>query len=139
MTRAKQNLTIHVNSNFLDEFSTEDQERIEDEETYLPPNEIAMHLSYKDVWLDYFINKQHLIANLSSGDVLNLSGDECLNSKGQSVLKFSQQFVKKIATIKDKNYELKGAKVNFIVYWLKDGSKQEVRIILPEVFFERMK
>jgi ATP-dependent DNA helicase RecQ len=78
-----------------------------------------------------------LISRFTSGDVLTLNGDECLNSKGQSVVKFSQQFVRQIETMKEKKYELKSAKVNFIVYWLKEGAEQEVKIILPEIHFER--
>ena len=137
MTRAKQNLTIHLNSNFLDNLTAEDLERVEDKEIYLPPNEIAMHLTFKDVWLDYFINKQHLVSQFTSGDALILNEYECLNSKGQSVLKFSQQFVRQIEIMKERNYELKSAKVNYVVYWLKEGAEQEVKIILPELYFER--
>jgi ATP-dependent DNA helicase RecQ len=137
MTRAKQSLTIHLNSNILNNITAENIESVEDREIYLPPNELVMHLTYKDVWLDYFINKQHLISRFTSGDVLTLNGDECLNSKGQSVVKFSQQFVRQIETMKEKKYELKSAKVNFIVYWLKEGAEQEVKIILPEIHFER--
>ena len=137
MTRAKKNLTIHSNSNCLENFSTTNLLRVEDREIYLPPNELAMHLTYKDVWLDYFINKQYLISQFTSGDVLTLKGEECLNSKGQSIAKFSMQFVNKIKSMKLKNYELKSAKVNFIVYWMKEGSEQEVKIILPEILFEK--
>jgi ATP-dependent DNA helicase RecQ len=137
MTRAKQNLTVHLNSNFLDNLTAENLERIDDSATYLPPNEMAMHLSFKDVWLDYFINKQHLIAQLISGDALMVKGDECLNNQGQSVLKFSLQFVKYLKMLKEKNYHLKSAKVNFIVYWLKEGAEQEIKIILPELYFEK--
>ncbi len=138
MTRAKQNLTIHLNSNYLDNLKAENLERVDDREIYLPPNDMLMHLTFKDVWLDYFINKQYLVSQLTSDDPLTLNGDECLNSKGQSVLKFSQQFVRQIETMKERNYELKSAKVNFIVYWLKEGAEQEVKIILPELHFERM-
>ncbi|MBL7859253.1 MAG: ATP-dependent helicase [Cyclobacteriaceae bacterium] len=60
MTRAKRNLTIHSNGNYLDNISAENLERIDDKGTYLPPGELAMHLSLKDVWLDYFITRQHL-------------------------------------------------------------------------------
>ncbi|PWT71235.1 MAG: RecQ family ATP-dependent DNA helicase [Bacteroidetes bacterium] len=137
MTRAKQNLTLHVNSGYFDNFSVENLERIENGEIHLPPNEMALHLTYKDVWLDYFMNKQSLISQFISGDVVTLNGNECFNSKGQSVLKFSQQFIKQIERIKEKNYELKRAKVNFVVYWLKEGTEQEVKIILPEIYFER--
>jgi ATP-dependent DNA helicase RecQ len=138
MTRAKQNLTIHLNTNFLDNITADNLERIEDREIYLPPNELAIHLTYSDVWLDYFINKQHLVSQFVSGDEFRLNGNECMNSKGQSVLKFSMQFVNQIEAMKRKSYELKSAKVNFIVYWLKEGVEQEVKIILPELYFSKI-
>lgn len=137
MTRAKTNLTIHLNSNFLDNLTADNLERIENRETHLQPNELAMHLSLKDVWLDYFITRQYLVSQLKSGDSLTVKDDECLDSKGKSVLKFSKQFVEQIENMKAKNYVLKNAKVNFIVYWKKEGSEQEVKIILPELYFER--
>lgn len=137
MTRAKQHLTIHLNSNFLDNLTAENLERVEDGEIYLPPNEIVMHLTYKDVWLDYFIHRQYWVSQLTCGDALTVNGAECLNSSGQSVLKFSQSFVNQVEAMKSRNYELKSAKVNFIVYWLKEGTEKEVKIILPELYFER--
>lgn len=137
MTRAKQNLTIHLNSSFLDNLSTENLERIEDSEIYSPPKELAMHLTYKDVWLDYFLHKQHLISRLSCGDSLTFKDDECLNSNGQSILKFSKHFLGKIESLKEKNYMLKSVKVNFILHWMKEGSEQEMKIILPELLFEK--
>ena len=137
MTRAKQNLTVHLNSNYLDNIIVENLERVEEREIYSPPNELAVHLTHKDVWLDYFINKQQLVSQFVSGDTLTLNGEECLNSKGQSVLKFSRQFVGQIENMKERNYELKSAKVNFIVYWLKEGTEQEVKIILPVLYFEK--
>ncbi|MBS1571275.1 MAG: ATP-dependent helicase, partial [Bacteroidetes bacterium] len=137
MTRAKTNLTIHLNSNFLDNFTADNLERIENKEIHLQPNELAMHLSLKDVWLDYFITRQNLISDLKSGDTLTINGDECLDTKGKSVLKFSKLFVGQIESMKAKNYELKSAKVNFIVYWKKENAEQEVKIILPELYFER--
>jgi ATP-dependent DNA helicase RecQ len=139
MTRAKCNLTIHLNGNLLDNITVENLERVEDREEHLPPQLLAMHLTYKDVWLDYFINRQHLISQLTSGDALTINGDECTNSKGQSVLKFSRQFLTTIETQKQKGYHLKQAKVNFIVYWKKEDAKQESKIILPELYFERMR
>lgn len=137
MTRAKRNLTIHLSSNFLDNITTENLERVEDREIYLPPNELVMHLTYKDVWLDYFLNKQHLVSQLVSGDKLTVNGDECLNAQGLSVLKFSMHFVRQIESMKERNYKLKGAKANFILYWQKEGTEQEVKIIIPELYFER--
>ena len=137
LTRAKQNLTVHLNSNYLHNILVDNLERIEDRGVHLPPNELVMHLTFKDVWLDYFIYRQHLIAQLVSGDVLYLNGDECLNSNGQVVLKFSQQFKRTIQEMVEKNYILKSAKVNFVVYWQKEGAEKEIQIILPELYFER--
>lgn len=137
MTRAKTNLTIHLNSNFLDNLTADNLDRFENNETHLQPNELAMHLSLKDVWLDYFISRQSLISQLKSGDILTINGNECLDDNGNSVLKFSKQFNEKIESMKAKNYKLKRAKVNFIVYWKKEDTEQEVKIILPELYFER--
>ena len=137
MTRAKTNLTIHLNSNFLDNLIADNLDRIENKETHSQPNELVMHLSLKDVWLDYFISRKHLIDQLKSGDSLTVKDDECLDEKGKSVLKFSKQFVVKIESMKVNNYVLKSAKVNFIVYWKKEDSEQETKIILPELYFAR--
>jgi ATP-dependent DNA helicase RecQ len=138
MTRAKQNLTIHLNSNFLDNLHAENLERVDDRTSYSASTEIAMNLMYGDVWLDYFINRQYLVSQLTSGDLLTWNGSECLNSKGQPVLKFSKQFNEKVEDLKKRNFALKSARVNFIVYWLKEGTAQEVRVILPEVYFEKL-
>jgi len=138
MTRAKRNLAIHLNGNYLDDINAENLERIEDMAFHLPPNVLAMHLTFKDVWLDYFINRQYLVSQLVSGDVLNIIGDECTNSKGQSILKFSKNYLNTIESVKQKGYFLKNAKVNFIVYWKKEGSEQESKIILPELHFEKL-
>ena len=40
--------------------------------------------------------------------------------------------------MKQKNYKPKTAKVKFIVYWQKENTDQEIRIILPEIYFERI-
>jgi ATP-dependent DNA helicase RecQ len=136
ITRAKRNLNIHLNADYLNHLAVENLEQINDFEIYSAPDKIAVHATFKDIWLDYFINKQHLISQLMSGDKLFVNGDECLNSNGQSVLKFSRRFIEKIEEMKSKQYELKSANVNFILYWLKEGASEEIKIILPELYFE---
>jgi ATP-dependent DNA helicase RecQ len=96
-----------------------------------------LHLSFKDVWLDYFITRQHLVSQLKSGDTLTITGNECTTANGQSILKFSKQFLNIIETQKQKGYHLQHAKVNFIVYWKKEDAEHESKIILPELYFER--
>ncbi len=137
MTRAKQNLTIHLNGNYLDNITVENLERNEDREIYQPPHEIVIHLTHTDVNLGYFEFIQHRIKHLLSGDTLVVKEDGCANLKGDLVVKFSKNYRETIETQKRKGYELKSAKVNFIVYWLKEETQQEVKIILPELTYER--
>ncbi len=137
MTRARNNLTIHINSDFLSRINAEDLIRINNMEAYEPPDELTIHCSFRDVWLDYFISKQNMISQLVSGEELKINGYECTNSGGKSILKFSQQFINQIDNLKEINYGLLSAKVNFIVYWLKEETKKEIKIILPEVHFKK--
>ena len=137
MTRAKQNLTVHLNSNFLDNISAENLERIEDSVTYLPPEELVMNLNHKDVNLGYFEYVQHRLKNILPGDSLFVVGDGCTNSNGDLVLKFAKKLIENIEIRKQNGYELKSVKVNFIVYWRKDGAEDEVKIVLPELYFEK--
>lgn len=136
MTRAKTNLTIHLNGSYFDNINAEQLEILENKDEHLAPDELVMHLSLKDIWLDYFITRQQIVSQLTSGDMLTINGDECLTSKGHSVLKFSKRFLAIIEAQKQKGYRLKKAKVNFIVHWRKEDTGQEVKIILPELFFE---
>jgi len=136
MTRAKRNLNIHLNENYFNYLVAENLEQKDDFEIYAAPDKIAVHATFKDIWLDYFINKQILISQLVCGEMLKINGDECLNSNGQSVLKFSKRFIEKIEEMKSKHYELKSVKVNFILFWFREETSQEIKIILPELYFE---
>ena len=137
MTRAKQNLIIHLNGNYLDNIVADNLLRAEDRETYLPPSLLAMHLTHRDLNLGYFESIQHKLTALTSGDALSTNTDGCMNTKGELVLKYSKQFLAKIADVQRKGYQLKEAKVNFIIYWKKQDEEQEIKIILPELYFER--
>lgn len=137
MTRAKHNLTIHLNTGFLENLKVENLEKITNTEIYLPPKGLTKHLSLKEVWLDFFIYKQNQVSQLVSGDLLTVHGYECRNARGQTVLKFSNRFISEIVKQKENNYNLISAKVNFIVYWQKEGDERELKIILPELYFEK--
>jgi ATP-dependent DNA helicase RecQ len=138
MTRAKQRLTIHLNGNYLDRFRTEELERIENKDTFPPPVGLTLHLSHKDLNLGYFQYVQKRVNELTSGDSIIISDEGCKNEKDELVLKFSKRFLETIAEMKNIGFELKDAKVNFIVHWTDDDKKIEVKIVLPEVNFEKM-
>jgi ATP-dependent DNA helicase RecQ len=115
----------------------EDLYRISNQEVYLPPEKMALHLSHRDLQLDYFITRQSAISQLMSGEELILGSAECMNSRGASVLRFSNQFMSTIESKKQLGYFPKKCNVNFIVFWHKEGSEQEVKIILPVLYFEK--
>jgi len=137
MTRAKQKLTIHLNGNYLDNLRAEELERIENNNTFQPPDGLVLHLSHKDLYLGYFEFVQKRINALTSGDSITISDEGCKNDRGELILKFSKKFLARLVEIKKSGFEMKEAKVNFIVYWTDHDKKNEVKIVLPELHFEK--
>ena len=137
ITRAKRKLIIHYNGSYFNFIKTENLSVVDNFEVYQPPCHLAMQLTFRDVWLDFFLPRQNLISQLNSGDILIVEGDGCCNLKGQPVLKFSKQLINQIKAMKQQNYEPKTAKIRFIVYWQKENSEHESKIFLPELYFER--
>jgi len=137
MTRAKSKLIIHLNGNYLDKLKTEELERVENYNTFQPPSGLALHLSHKDLNLGYFEFIQKRVNALTSGDSITISDEDCKNEKGELVLKFSKKFIDRLSDIKKSGFELKEGKVNLIVHWKAEDMEQEVKIILPELQFEK--
>lgn len=137
MTRAKQNLTIHLNGKYLDDISCQSIKRKFDKDSYKPANLLALQLSHKDTWLDFFISKQNLISNLKSGDKLTANNEGCMDKNGNFVVKFSQSLKRKISDHEKKGYKLSDSEVNYIIYWQKEDMETEVKIVLPELKFEK--
>jgi ATP-dependent DNA helicase RecQ len=137
MTRAKQNLTIHLNGNFLDDISCQNLERKNDDLQYDPSNLLVIHLSHKDIWLDYFIPRQKLIAYLKSGDKLMVNNDGCFDKAGNCIVKFSNSFKEQIINYQNKGYKLTESVINYLLYWQKEELEDEIRIVLPELKFMR--
>ena len=139
MTRAKNTLVIHCNGNYLESIKTDNLDRRFCKESYPQPPEFPLALSHKDVWLGYFQNCQRQLESLTSGDALIVDNEGCMNSDKKRALKFSKHFIKKLATLKESKYEPKSAKVRHIVYWKKENDEKEIKILLPEIYFENMR
>jgi len=138
LTRAKNNLIIHYNGNYLEPIIAENLEIISDTKDYPVPQQIAMQLTYKDVFLDFFAYTQNAVSKLCSGEELLIDGYNCRNSDGKSILKFSKQFIGKMEDMKQKNYIPIKAKIRFIIFWKKEDAEHEIEIVLPDVYFERV-
>lgn len=122
---------MHTNKPYWNHVDMKTIQKMENCNAYGVPDELCLHLGHKDVWLDFFRNKQRYISGLMSGDELVFEGDTCFTVQKEPVLKFSRNFGEKLEVLQQKGYMLKTIKVNFIVYW-KCDENEEVKIILPE-------
>ena len=138
MTRAKNNLTIHLNNRILDGVITENLTIETDYEDYPTQEIIVLQATHRDVWLDYFSSKyrQYLIEKLQSGDKLRYKNGSCCNPAGKEILRFSKAFLLKLMEYENE-YKVSEVKINFIVFWKKEGADQEIKIILPEVYLRK--
>jgi ATP-dependent DNA helicase RecQ len=137
MTRAKRNLIIHYNGNYLESLSAEGLKKNIDKRKYEPVPLLAIQLTLRDVWLDYFFARQPAISNMSSGDTLIIDGDILINEQGQPILRFSKQFSSRMETIKRSGYIPESAKIRSVIYWKKENQEKEIRVILPELYFRK--
>jgi len=137
MTRAKQHLNIYFNVDNFVGFNVEGLERLIMQSGYLPPSEMIMHLTHKDVNLGYFQYVQKRIENLMCGDKLLKADNGWANPDGKLVLKFSKNFNKKLSAIEKSGFLLQEVKIGFILYWKGDDIKEELKIILPELYFSK--
>lgn len=135
LTRAKQRLHIHYQGAYLRNISVAGLAYHVSNTINEAPKTLVMHTYLKDVWLSYFTDKQFAINELISGDELYTNGTACVNQKGQVILKFSKQFTQRIQAIAARGYTLQHAKVNYIVYWKSELQEQEIKIVLPELYF----
>jgi len=138
MTRAKRNLSIHLNGHYLDDISSTGLERNFDSKAYKESDLIVLHLIHKDVWLNYFSSRQHLLSNLQSGDKLSFNAEGCYDTNGNCVVRFSNSFKETLIFYENNGYKPKGAVINYIVYWQKEAADKEVKIILPELSLQKM-
>ncbi|NLW32066.1 MAG: RecQ family ATP-dependent DNA helicase [Fibrobacter sp.] len=137
MTRAKNNLYIYTNNNLhFRNIKVQSLENRYDDNEYAEPSQIVMQLSYRDVWLDFFKNRQKQVVSLLSGDQLYECTDGLMNSDGVEVLRYSKRTQEKLAELHSRGYSVDFAKINFIVTW-KTSEEKEIRILLPELHLNR--
>ncbi|GAB6155564.1 hypothetical protein JCM17380_43150 [Desulfosporosinus burensis] len=67
-----------------------------------------------------------------------LTGMAAVIPRAKQLSNFSKQFLKQIESMRQKNYVPRTAKIRFIVYWQKENTEREVRIVLPELYFEKI-
>ena len=138
ITRAKQNISIHLNGHYFNNIVNGLTE-IRTDNKYPIPQRLCYLLTHKDLNLDTFISSycQAAIYNLKSGMPLQLKANGCTDFHGNEILRFSRKFQNTLEELDKKGYRLKEAAVNFVVYWERRKDKQEVKIVLPKIIVEK--
>ncbi|MEI6947356.1 RecQ family ATP-dependent DNA helicase [Paraflavisolibacter sp. H34] len=137
LTRAKNNLFVHYNGDYLKTLVADNLTYSIDVGTYEVPEFLSCVLSHNDVNLGYFKCVQRRIEALNSGDDLGINEDGLVNYRGELVVQFSKGFKENMERYSRMGYRPYGAKVNFCVWWKGQGDTQETQILLPELVLKR--
>lgn len=135
ITRARNNISIHYNTDLFENINQADANIFIDTNKYDEPKFLTIQLKHDDVWLDYFIQHQQDIEGLMSGDPLDIDEVGLFIKSGEYVLRFSKKFIKEIEDRKSKGFYTYKSIVTFNLYWKKNNSETEYRIILPQITF----
>jgi ATP-dependent DNA helicase RecQ len=138
ITRAKTNLSIHYNGDYLKPFLIEGLIYKEDQQTYPGPQQIALYLTHRDVQLGYFEFVQHRLHNLFSGASLQVVEDGLANTKGDLICKYAQRFREVLKEYAEKGFRIAGASVNYVVYWKDEAKEKESKIILAQLMLKKL-
>ena len=140
MTRAKNSLYIHCNSNLFAPYNVLNVEKLEDSKEYPEPEEISMQLTHKDVVLDFFKDKKEMIFKLHSGAKLNLKNGFLsaeIDDRTVRVAKLSKACVEKVEYLESKGYIPFSADVRFVVAWKGEDDEQETAVLLPNIYLKK--
>lgn len=141
MTRAKTQLEIHGQARYIAPLIAVPQtSQVREQGSYYGPDpKMSLHLTHRDVFLDYFYQPviQDRVNRLLSGDALQVDEAGCKNERGHYILKFSKMFKAQIAHLKKRGYQLAKGRVRFVFYWQKEGKESKTKIVLPEVILEK--
>ncbi len=154
LTRARNNLYIHDNTGIFRGISVRNMVLGNDSRQYGMPPETVLQLGMKDVWLDDFVRRQDIIADFMSGDALyfkppvpghdiphdgngNIAPRKLLlaDSRGLTVLQASRGFMEKYEKLIRAGYRPEAAEVNMAVWWKNDRMKDEIKVLLPTLYF----
>lgn len=154
LTRARNNLYIHDNTGIFRGISAGNLVVMNDYCQYDRASETVLQLGLTDVWLDDFECRQYALGDFMSGDALYFrptlqgqpgpydgSGDTIhgklllTDSLGRIVLQCSRSFMVKYEKIIRAGYRPEAAEVNMVVWWKNDRMKDEIKVLLPTLYF----
>lgn len=116
ITRAKKQLFIHTNSPVFQDFGTPAHQH--DTSEYEMPEEIALQLTHKDVFLHFFKERKNEILKLRGGDLLHYNNLTLYNpATGNPIARLSRKMTDTLSGWESKGYRVCSASVRFIVAW----------------------
>lgn len=145
MTRAKNNLHIHINNNTLNYLLNNSSINLqEDKKTYNEPNELIFQLSLCDINLSGFKDtnnykkKERILNDLIPGMELKYI-DNKLIAPNNIIFNLSKAECEKINEWLNKGYIVYKSIIRNIVSWIDkdDVEKSEWFIILPEIYLRK--
>ena len=159
MTRAKTFLSIHCSTALFNKYSLPGIRHIDAPGTFTEPGELLLHLTHRDIFLDYFKARQDVIRTLCSG--MRLDFDSSLqNNRGGfpknghngfqnewrkgllyipkktglvPVVSFSKSFREKLDKLALRGYVPDKAWIRFILIWRGKNDTEDIFIILPGI------
>lgn len=142
MTRAKQGLYIFYNNKAFACFRTKSTVSRTDNTLYERPEKILIQLSHRDVMLGFFKDKKEIIRRIICGTALSVKASGLsvnYNGKEYMIVRFSKKFMEDIEKNKRQGYVPESAYVRFVVGWTDTEEGKEYPIVLPDVYFCRVK
>ena len=137
LTRAKQDLYIHCNTPL---FYNNEKQNIHyqyDMLIYPEPDEIALQLSMRDVYLDFFKDKKESILKLVCGMPLQFNNGYLQTSTGEKVVCLSKAKREELNDWYKKGYHIESAKISCILAWKGKDDDKECAVILPDLVLRK--
>ncbi len=134
MTRARNNLYIHCNTNLFTNLEKSKAVFNYDPTPYPDPDEITIQPKLSDVFLDFCKPHKEKILGLASGRRLGFDNGFLLTSDGQRIASLSKSLRDELADWYSKGFNVVSAKVAFIIAWKgKDEptDAEETAVVLP--------
>ena len=133
ITRAKHNLVIHTNCTL---FNTFVKPIIHPPADHYTPR-ISLPLYHRDVFLNYFKDKQDLILSVRDGSPLRYFNGYLLTPQGNYVACLSNAMRQHIAKLQENGYSVTEAEATFTIAWKPQEEPNTYAIILPTLILDK--
>lgn len=133
LTRARRELHVHYTGRFMEGQSVPGAAYRNDNTLYPEPEEIVLHLTHRDVVLDFFKSRKRKTLSLRSGQAMTGDGAYLL-CDGRRSAKLSQKCQQLLADLGKRGYRIKNAEIRFIVAWKGENDTEETTILLPTLY-----